>query len=149
MMVGVIAAAASCAPVDRSATEVQSNPPEVKYDYTTDDGLLAANEKARVYCSQYASAPSIKGSIIARSDNTKTVTFECVKSTTVVSPTPLQAYSLPSPSPTGYVYHSDEELLRAAEATNAYCERTGQNASTRIVTNPDGVRVLTFQCVPR
>jgi hypothetical protein len=128
---------------------VQSNPPEVRYNYTTDDGLIAANEKARAYCSQYASAPSIKGSIITRSDKTKTVTFECVKSATVVSTTPLQAYSLPSPSPTGYVYRSDEELLRSVEATDAYCERTGQNASTRIVTTPDGVKILTFQCVPR
>jgi len=48
-----------------------------------------------------------------------------------------------------YTYGSDMELLQAMQSANTYCARSGQVASSSIVTNPDGTRTMTFQCVPR
>jgi hypothetical protein len=142
-------AAAACTSANHSAEEVQSSPPEVSYEYTTDEGLIAANAKAREFCSQYSSSPTIRGSITQGSGDTKIVTFECLKVTQVLTPTtPVQVYSPPTAPPRGYTYYSDADLLHAVQSADAFCARTGQTASSSITTNPDGVKVLTFQCVP-
>ena len=145
--IGVIAIlaviATACAPLYQPPREVESRQPSVTYNYNSDDGLVEANSKARAYCSQYASTPSLQGSIVQNEDGTKTVTFECVKTATVVSSPP------PATPPRGYSYGSDVELLESIRSADAYCAQTGQTASTSVVTNADGTKTLTFQCVPR
>jgi hypothetical protein len=145
-----VAVIAACEPMHQTAQEVKTSPPKVSYKYTTDEGLLEANAKARTYCSQYAATPSIRGSVTQNSDGTKTATFECVKTAAVVGPSQTPA---PVPAPSrGYYnfgYNSDAELLQAIQSADAYCARTGQIASTNIVTNPDGTKNLTYQCVAR
>jgi hypothetical protein len=138
-----VAVAAGCGgPVYTEPKEVEAKPPTVSYNFGSDEDLIAANTKARVYCSQYASTPSMQGSITENSDGTKTVTFECIK-TAGVAPPP------PPPPPMSYSYRTDMELLQAIQSSEAYCARTGQAASSSIVANPDGTKTLTFQCVPR
>jgi hypothetical protein len=48
----VLATVAACAPDYRGSEQVASEPPEVTYDYSTDDGLLEVSSKARAYCGQ-------------------------------------------------------------------------------------------------
>ncbi len=137
-------AAAACTSTHQLAKEVGNSPPAVSYDFTSDEGLVEANAKARVYCHQYNSFPSMMGSITAGSDDAKRVTFMCVKVTPIVpSITSFTA------TPRGYAYHSDAELIQAVQSADAYCEQLGQTSWIRLTISPDGVNVLTFQCVPR
>jgi hypothetical protein len=147
-----VAAMAACAPPYQAPQEVATRPPAVSYNYSSDDGLVEANDKARAYCSQYASTPRLQGSISDNADGTKTVTFECVKTAAGTPPpvavTPSPVPVPPSP-PRGYSYRTDTELLQAIGSADAYCARSGQIASSSIVTTADGTKTLTFQCVPR
>jgi hypothetical protein len=143
----------ACEPTHRTAREVDTTPPKVSYKYSSDEGLVEANAKARTYCSQYAATPSIRGSVTSNSDGSKTATFECVKTAAVVNP-PVMAAPAPAPAPAprgyyNYSYRSDTELMQAIQSADSYCARTGQIASTSIVTNTDGTKTLTYQCVPR
>ena len=140
-----VAAMAACGAPYQAPQEVETRPPVVSYNYSSDNGLIEANGKASSYCSQYASTPSLQGSIIDNADGTKTVTFACVK-TAAVTRAPV---SVPPSPPTGYSYHTDTELLQAIGSADAYCARSGQIASYSIVTNADGTKTLTFQCVLR
>jgi hypothetical protein len=140
-----VAAMAACVPPQQAPQEVETRPPGVSYNYSSDDGLVEANGKATAYCSQYASTPSVQGSIIDNGDGTKTVTFECMRTAAV---TPAPAPMSPAP-PTGYSYRTDTELLQAMGSADAYCARSGQIASYSMVTNADGTKTLTFQCAPR
>jgi hypothetical protein len=139
--IGVLAvAAAACTPLFQKAQEVEAKPPRVSYVYSSDAGLIEANSKARIYCGQYASTSSSRGSITQNPDGTKTVTFECIKTGAVTS------YP---PPPMSYSYRTDTELLQAIDSADADCARSGQTASSSIVTNPDGTKTLMFQCVSR
>ena len=141
-----VATATACAPAYKPPQEVESRPPSVSYNYSSDEGLVEANTKARAYCGQYASTASMKGTIAENRDGSKTVTFECVKTAAIIPARPVP----PPPSPPmEYVYRSDNELLRAIESADAYCAESGRVASTRIVTNADGSKTLTYQCIPR
>lgn len=143
--IAVLAAlTAACVPGYQAPEEVETRPPAVSYNYASDDGLMEANGKARAYCSQYASVPSLREPIVDNSDGTKTVTFECIKTgAATVAPAP------PPPStPAGYTYRSDTELLQSIGQADAYCAQTGQTASYSIVTNADGSKTLTYRCVP-
>jgi hypothetical protein len=140
-----VAAMAACVPPYQAPQEVATSPPAVSYNYSSDDGLVEANGKARAYCSQYASTPSVQESIIDNADGTKTVTFACVK-TAALTPAPVPVS--PSP-PTGYSYRTDTELLQAMGSADTYCAQSGQSASYSMVTNADGTKTLAFQCVPR
>lgn len=133
-------AVSGCGPMYSPPQMVKSEPPKVSYNFNSDQELIKANSKARLYCSQYASTPRMQGTITMNPDGTKTVEFECVK--TAMTPPP-------PPPPMSYSYHTDIELLQAIQSADAYCARTGQVASTSTATNPDGTRTLMFQCVPR
>lgn len=138
----VVAVVAGCGgPTYTEPKEVEAKPPKVTYNFTSDEDLIEANSKARVFCSQYASTPAIKGAITKDSEGVKSVTFECVKAAVVTPPPPAP--------PMSYGYRTEMELLQAIQSSDAYCARSGQVASTAIVTNPDGTKTLTFQCVPR
>lgn len=137
-----LAGMSACAPMHQAPQEVEARPPKVRYEFSSDEGLIQANEKARTYCSRYHATPSLQGPIAESDDDTKTVTFACVSPTTVTpSPTP------PAPPAQGYTYRSDTELLEALRSADAYCARTDETASSSIVTNPDGTKTLTFHCV--
>lgn len=134
----------ACGPVYEPPEQVAASVPTVSYSYGSDDGLIEANSKARSYCAQYNATPLMHGSIVDNADGTRTVTFECAK-TGAVATTPAPA----APAETAYVYRTDAEFLSALRSADAYCARSGQVASTRIVTNPDGSKTMTYQCVPR
>ncbi len=141
-LAAVAAIATACAPVREPPQEVATTSPTVSYNYNTDDGLVEANTKARSYCAQYSATPGLQGPITTNSDGTKTVTFECMKTAAVVAPPT-------APPTTGYTYRSDREFVQSIQSADAYCARSGQTASTHIVTNGDGSKTVTFQCVPR
>jgi hypothetical protein len=145
IVVVAVAATAACAPSYQAPQEVETRPPVVSYNYSSDDGLIEANGKARAYCSQYASTPSVQGSISDNADGTKTVTFQCIRT---AAGTPVPAPAPPSP-PTGYSYRTDPELLQAIGSAEAYCARSGRTALYSIVTNADGTKTLALQCAPR
>ena len=143
--IGVLAvvAAIACTPRYQEAYEVEANPPRVSYEFSSDTGLIEANNQARVYCSQYAATPSIRGEITNSPDDTQTVTFTCIKTVAVTT------YPSPAPPPTSYIYRTDVELLQAIESTDAYCAQSGRIASSSITIDSGGTRTLTYQCVPR
>ncbi len=141
-LAALAALAAACAPVREPPQEVATTSPTVSYNYNTDDGLVEANAKARTYCAQYSGTPGLQGSITTNSDGTKTVTFECIKTAAGVAPPA-------APTTSGYTFRSDREFVQSIQSADAYCAQSGQTASTHIVSNTDGSKTVTFQCVPR
>ena len=68
--------------------------------------------------------------------------FECVRTT------------LPAPAPTppsqSYTYRTDQELVQASQTASASCPKpSSQPMTSRIATNSDGTKTVTFQCGPR
>lgn len=142
-----VAAAVACTPVyHNEAHEVDARQPMVRYDFSTDEGLIEANSKARTYCGQYAATPSMQGTITGNSDGSQTVTFNCIKT---AAATPYPPSSHQPMSPMSYSYRTDAELLQAIESADAYCARSGQVASSSIVNNPGGTKSLTYKCIQR
>ena len=136
-------AVASCGPLASSQQPVQSRNPSVTYNYRTDQELLQANQNATTYCGQYQTAPRA-ATITNNADGSKTAVFECVRTgTTVPVPPPVN----PNLS---YTYRTDQELVQASQAASAYCLRNGsQPMTSRMVTNSDGTKTVTFQCGSR
>ncbi|HEY9567535.1 MAG TPA: hypothetical protein VIR38_05555, partial [Thalassobaculum sp.] len=135
-------ALASCAPLEKPPEAVAASNPTVTYNYEGDEQLLAASQKASVFCSQYQTVPRTVD-ITDNPDGTDTVVFECV-------PAPQTAAVAPPPaSPNlSYIYRTDEELLPASRNAEAYCMRYGPRMTSTIVTNADGTRTVTFRCTP-
>src|SRR3546814_16915757 len=50
-------ALASCAPLEKPPEAVAASNPTVTYNYEGDEQLLAASQKASVFCSQYQTVP--------------------------------------------------------------------------------------------
>lgn len=124
--------------------EVASQTPRVTYKYRGDRELMAANDKAVTYCSQYHAVPQT-GDIENAQNGDKEVTFNCI------SGTPAMAATEPTTtmgSNLAYPYRSDQELLEASRNADAYCLNNGsQRAVATFVNNMDGTRTVTFQCV--
>jgi hypothetical protein len=135
-------AVASCGPLASSQQPVQSSNPSVTYNYRTDQELLLANQNATTYCSQYQTTPRTS-TLTNNADGSKTVVFECVRT------------ALPAPAPVNpnlsYTYRTDQELVQASQTASAYCLQNGsqQPTTSRIMTNSDGTKTVTFQCGPR
>jgi len=74
------------------------------------------------------------------------VVFECVR-TTAAYPAPVP----PNPNILTYSYRTDQELVQASQTASAYCLQNGsqQPTTSRIMTNSDGTKTVTFQCGPR
>ena len=147
----VLAALYACATdTYRAPREIETRPPKVSYKYSSDEGLVEANAKARTYCSQYAATPNIQGTVKETGDGQKAVTFECVRTAAVV-PTPSSPTVVVPPPATsrGFSYRSDTELLRALDSASIECSRNGLMASSTVYTNPDGSKTLAYQCIPR
>jgi hypothetical protein len=134
-------ALAACATFPSSQQPVQSSNPSVTYNYRTDQELLRANQNATAYCSPYQTVPRTV-SMTNNPDGSKAVLFECVR-TTLPAPVP----TLPSQS---YSYRTDQELVQASQTASASCPKySSQPMTSRIVTNSDGTKTVTFQCGPR
>ena len=134
-------AAAACGPLPSSQQPVQSSNPSVTYNYRTDEELLQANQNATTYCGQYQTAPRT-ATITSNADGSKSVVFECVRG------------ALPAPAPVNpnltYTYRTDQELVQASQNASAYCLKYGsQPMTSRMVSNSDGTRTVTFQCGSR
>ena len=134
-------ALAACVPTPSSQQPVQSTTPSVTYNYRTDQELVTANQNATTFCSQYQTAPRT-ATLTNNSDGSKTVVFECVRT------------ALPAPAPVNpnlsYSYRTDQELVQASQTASAYCLQNGSLPMTsRLATNPDGSRTVTFQCGSR
>jgi hypothetical protein len=143
-----VAMLAGCTSLRQHSEQVSSQSPEVTYEYSTDNGLLEASAKARDYCAQYATTPSMVGSITRNPDGSNNVTFVCVRSGFAPTDQTVQVFPAPPSPPRGYVYSTDSQLLGAIQSADAYCNRSGQASATSITTNSDGTKSLTFQCVP-
>ena len=142
--VAVLAAVgvASCSSLPASQQPVQSSNPSVTYNYRTDPELLQANQNATTYCGQYQTAPRT-GTLTNNADGSKTVVFECVRTAALPAPAPVN----PNLS---YSYRTDQELVQASQTAGAYCLQHGsQPVTSRVVTNSDGTRTVTFQCGSR
>jgi hypothetical protein len=136
------AAVASCSSLPSSQQPVQSSNPSVTYSYRTDQELLQANQNATTYCGQYQTAPRT-GTLTNNPDGSKTVVFECVRTAALPAPAPVN----PNLS---YTYRTDQELVQASQTAGAYCLKYGsQPMTSRMVTNSDGTKTVTFQCGSR
>jgi hypothetical protein len=132
------AAVVACGQLPSSQQPVQSSNPSVTYNYRTDQELLKANQNATTYCGQYQTAPRTAG-LTNNPDGSKTVVFECVRTTLSASP--------PVNPNLSYTYRTDQELVQASQTASAYCLKYGsQPMTSRMVTNSDGTRTVTFQC---
>jgi hypothetical protein len=137
----VAGAVAACVPTPSPQQPVQSTSPSVTYNYRTDQELVTANQNATAFCSQYQTVPRT-ANLTNNADGSKTVVFECVRT------------ALPAPAPVNpnlsYSYRTDQELVQASQTASAYCMQNGSLPMTsRVVTNPDGSRTVTFQCGSR
>ena len=69
--------------------------------------------------------------------------FECVRTAAPPAPPPAN----PNLS---YTYRTDQELVQASQTASAYCLKYGsQPMTSRMVTNSDGTKAVTFQCGSR
>jgi hypothetical protein len=128
--------------VPSSPRAVQATNPSVTYNYRTDQELVTANQSATIFCSQYQTVPRT-ANLTSNSDGSKTVVFECVRTTAAV-PAPAPA---PAPVPLTYSYRTDQELVQASQTASAYCMQNGALPMTsRVTTNVDGSRTVAFQC---
>lgn len=64
-----------CVP-DVQRPQTQYAEPPLRYDYRTDRELFEASRNAQVYCSSIGK-PQIMSNIVANSDGSRTVTFNC------------------------------------------------------------------------
>lgn len=129
--------------VPSSPQVVQATNPSVTYNYRTDQELITANQSATTFCSQYQTVPRTSN-ISNNSDGSKTVVFECVRTTALVpAPAPVPV----NPNLLTYSYRTDQELVQASQTASAYCMQNGALPMTsRVMTNPDGSRTVAFQC---
>jgi hypothetical protein len=138
-------ALAACAPMYSTGPEqVYANNPSVTYNYSTDQDLLVAGQKATAFCSQYQSTVARSGAIGSNPDGTNSVSFECVP---MNAPAPTVAM-VPPAAPMAYTYRTSQELLTASQNADAYCFKYGRRSAANIATNMDGSKTATFQCVP-
>lgn len=138
-------AVAACAQVPTPPQAVQATNPTVTYNYRTDQELVTANQNATTFCNQYQTTPRT-ANVTSNSDGTKTVLFECVRTTAAVpapAPTPVPV----NPNVLSYSYRTDQELVQASQTASTYCAQNGALPMTsRVTTNVDGSRTVTFQC---
>ncbi len=134
-------AVVACAPVSTppEPVQVEAGAPEVSYKFYTDEELIEANNRARAYCNQYASTPSMQGKITTNQDGSKTVTFQCLQAAPQAPAPPLETNT----------YHTDNDLLQTMNSAEAYCARSGQVASFNVSTSAAGTQTLTYRCIPR
>jgi hypothetical protein len=139
-----VAAVAACGPIHSAGPQqVYAANPSITYNYSTDQELLQAGDRASVFCSQYQARTMRSGTISQNPDGTNSVSFECVP---VAAPAGTVA-AVPPAVPMTYSYTTSQELLTASQNAESYCLRQGKRSSATVTTNPDGTKAATFQCV--
>ena len=138
------AALAACGPIySNGPQQVYAANPSVTYNYSTDQELLQAGDRASVFCSQYQARTMRSGTISQNPDGTNSVSFECVP---VAAPAGSVA-AVPPAVPMTYNYTTSQQLLTASQNAEAYCLKQGRRSTATVTTNPDGTKSATFQCV--
>jgi len=145
---------AGCTAASSPPRQIASEAPHVTYTYKGDRELVAANDRAVTYCSQYHAVPQTR-TVDDTQNGNKEVTFDCVASVpTTVGATPstmVPSATVPSTtaeSDLNSPYQTDQELLEASRRADAYCINSGsQRAAPVLVTNLDGTKTVNFQCV--
>jgi len=134
----------ACAPQYSAPQQVTATNPSVTYKYRGDQELLQANQNAMTFCGQYRSVPRT-ASITDSPDGGKSVVFEC--DAMAPGAVPVQPYN---PN-VAYNYRTDQDLLDASRNAEMYCmsNNGSQRAISTVVTNPNGTKTVTFQCVAR
>ncbi|MBI1209197.1 MAG: hypothetical protein GC191_18145 [Azospirillum sp.] len=141
--VSVALLAAACAPLHSPPEQVRATNPSVTYKYLGDQELLVANQKAMAYCSGYNSTPQTL-SITESADGSKTVVFECIATTPIL--TTARTYN----SNLVYSYRTDQDLLDASRNAQIYCLNNGwQGAVSTGVTHANGSGTASFRCTGR
>src|SRR4029453_9029560 len=115
-------AVAACGQVPSSPQAVQATNPTVTYNYRTDQELVTANQNATTFCNQYQTTPRT-ANLTSNSDGSKTVLFECVRTTAAIpapapAPTPVPA----NPNLLTYSYRTDQELVQESQTASARSE---------------------------
>jgi len=145
---------ASCGPQYSSPSQTQSSNPSVTYKFHGDQELVQANQNAATYCNQFQSVPRTANITDdpEKQVGVKKVEFECVK-----PPPQPQAYVQPYPYPPAqynpnltYTYRTDRELLDVSRNAQNYCMNYGsRQVISKMETDTNGNRVISFQCSPR
>jgi hypothetical protein len=134
-----------CVAQNSAPQQVKASNPSVTYKYRGDQELLQANQNAMTFCSQYHSAARTSN-ITDSPEGGKTVVFEC----DAMPPTVVVAAAQPYNPNLAYAYRSDQDLFDASRNADIYCMNNGsQRAMSTVVTNPNGTKSVSFQCVPR
>jgi hypothetical protein len=133
-----------CVAQNSAPQQVKANNPSVTYKYRGDQELLQANQNAMTFCSQYHSVART-ANITDSPEGGKTVVFECD------AMPPVVATAQPYNPSLAYNYRTDQDLIDASRNADIYCMNNGgsQRAMSTVVTNPNGTKSVSFQCVQR
>jgi len=129
--------------------QTQASNPTVTYTYRSDQDLIQANRAAATHCARYSAVPQTMR-FFGEPSGERSVVFDCVPATPVVAVAPVAvAPVIPAPA-LSFTYAQDQELLQGTRSAQLQCANAGmQQAMTGIVTNVNGTKTATFQCVPR
>jgi hypothetical protein len=144
VMLLAAATIASCVAPSQPAVQTSASKPTVSYVYGDDQGLLDATRQAETFCAQYSAWPTATN-VDTRSDG-RHITFVCDQPRPS-SPAPATVVVPPAPPALNYPYQDDRGLIEAVNEAQRYCMRFNANArSTRVTTNADGSRTVSFAC---
>jgi hypothetical protein len=138
---------AACVMPSTPPRVVDASQPTVTYEYTNDNDLVVATRKAEAYCRDFQAWPETR-TITTNQDGTKSVVFECNR-TSPPAPLPPVVAAPPVVQPgISYTVNSDTELVTALRSANAYCRQRALQADTiNVAPNGDGSRTVSFRCV--
>lgn len=142
-VVALAATVAACAAPYQPPTQIQQNNAGVTFKYRTDQELVQTGQSAAAYCERH-SAAARAASFRNDADGSKVVAYECLPLTAA------QTQYAPVMPGMSYTYRSDQELLDGSRNAQAYCAANGQQqAVSNITQSMNGVRMVTYQCMPR
>lgn len=140
---------AACTGPAAAPTQVQANNPSVTYTYRSDQDLIQANRAAATHCARYSAVPQTTR-FIGEPSGERSVVFECVPAAPVVAVAPVAVQPAVPATALSFTYTQDQELLQGTRSAQLQCANAGmQPTLTGIVTNVNGTKTATYQCVPR
>lgn len=130
--------------------QTQASNPTVTYTYRSDQDLIQANRAAATHCARYSAVPQTMR-FFGEPSGERSVVFDCVPAAPVVAVAPVAVAPVAVPATAlSFTYTQDQELLQGTRSAQLQCANAGmQQAMTGIVTNVNGTKTATFQCVPR
>lgn len=138
---------ASCVSTRHSSPQqVAASNPTVTYKYRDDNELIAANQRAINFCTQYQALPQAQ-TFARDTDGRNIVVFECVPAASL----PVVQIQLREPNADlRYDYRTDQELLDLSRNAQVYCLNNGApEMESNIEVNSNGSKTVTFRCSPR